>query len=59
MEWSTELRVGQALSEYIKAWFALKLLSKEFGLGGEDGFIFNMSVGYDLKGIVFESDAFI
>jgi len=60
VEWSTELRVGQALDEYIKAWFALKLLSKEFSLGGEDGFIFNMSVGYDLKGIQSPKiDAFI
>ncbi len=51
VEWSTELRVPQAMDEYIKAWFALKLLSKEYGLGSPNGFIFNMSVGYDLKGI--------
>lgn len=50
-EWSTELRVPQAMEEYIKAWFILKLLAKEFELGDPDGFIFNMSVGYDLKGI--------
>ncbi len=50
-EWSTELRVHEALNEYVKAWIALKVLSKEFGLGAEDGFVFNMSVGYDLKGI--------
>ncbi len=50
-EWSTELTVPQALNEYIKAWCALKVLSKKFGLGGSDGFVFNMSVGYDLEGI--------
>ena len=50
-EWSTELTVGQARDEYIKAWCALKLLSKRFGLGDPDGFVFNMSVGYDLEGI--------
>lgn len=50
-EWSTELYVPQAFDEYVKAWFALKLLSKEWGLGDENGFIFNMSVGYDLDGI--------
>lgn len=50
-EWSTELYVPQAFDEYVKAWFALKLLSKEWGLGDENGFIFNMSVGYDLEGI--------
>lgn len=51
-EWSTELYVTQALDEYIKAWFILKLISKEFALGGGSGFIFNMSVGYDLDGIM-------
>jgi putative selenate reductase len=50
-EWSTELTVPQALDEYVKAWIALKVISREFGLGAEDGFIFNMSVGYDLEGI--------
>ena len=51
VEWSTELRVSEAMEEYIKAWFALKLISMEFELGDPDGFIFNMSVGYDLNGI--------
>jgi len=51
VEWSTELRVQDAHAEYVKAWFALKLLSKELGLGSPDGFIFNMSVGYDFEGI--------
>lgn len=50
-EWSTELYVPQAFEEYVKAWFALKILSREFGLGAADGFVFNMSVGYDLEGI--------
>lgn len=51
VEWSTELRVPQALDEYVKGWFVLNLLSRELGLGDKDGFIFNMSVGYDLAGI--------
>ena len=50
-EWSTELEVPQAQNEYIKAWCALKVLSKVYGLGSPDGFVFNMSVGYDLEGI--------
>ena len=50
-EWSTELFVPQAMEEYIKAWFLLKVISKEFGLGAADGFQFNISVGYDLAGI--------
>lgn len=51
VEWSTELRVPQAFDEYVKGWFVLKLLSKELDLGDPNGFIFNMSVGYDLAGI--------
>ena len=50
-EWSTELTVHQAMDEYIKAWCALKVLSKVYGLGDPNGFVFNMSVGYDLEGI--------
>ena len=50
-EWSTELEVGQALNEYIKAWCALKIMAKVWGYGDPDGFVFNMSVGYDLEGI--------
>ena len=50
-EWSTELTVPQAMEEYIKAWFACKLLAKELDLGDPEGFLFNMSVGYDLAGI--------
>ncbi len=50
-EWSTELTVAQARDEYIKAWCALKLLSGLWGLGDPEGFVFNMSVGYDLEGI--------
>ncbi len=59
-EWSTELYVPQAFEEYVKAWFVLKVISKEFGLGGSDGFVFNMSVGYDFAGITSEKvDGFI
>ena len=51
VEWSTELYVEEAYEEYVKAWFILHVLSKELELGSPDGFIFNMSVGYDLEGI--------
>ena len=50
-EWSTELTVPEAFDEYVKAWFACHLIAREFGLGSPDGFVFNMSVGYDLEGI--------
>ncbi len=59
-EWSTELTVPQALTEYVKAWFMLKLFTKEFQWGDPEGFVFNMSVGYDFAGITSPKiDAFI
>ncbi|MCI9121190.1 MAG: putative selenate reductase subunit YgfK [Oscillibacter sp.] len=59
-EWSTELYVQQAFEEYVKAWCACKILAKAYGLGDPDGFVFNMSVGYDLAGIQGEKiDAFL
>lgn len=60
VEWSTELTVQQAFDEYVKAWWVCKLISLEFELGDPDGFLFNMSVGYDLDGIRSEKiDKFI
>jgi putative selenate reductase len=60
VEWSTELRVPEAFDEYVKAWYALKLISWEFDLGRPDRFIFNMSVGYNFEGITSEKiDTFI
>lgn len=50
-EWSTELSIESALTEYVKAWFLLHILQKEFFDINDRRFMFNMSVGYDLKGI--------
>jgi len=50
-EWSTELPIMGAFEEYVKAWFALHVLQKELFNQSERRFMFNMSVGYDLKGI--------
>ena len=50
-EWSTELTVPQAFDEYVKAWCACKVIAKLYGVGDPDGFVFNMSVGYDFEGI--------
>lgn len=44
-----ELLIPQAMTEYIRGWYALKLISKEWELGDPDGFIFNVIAGYDLK----------
>ena len=50
-EWSTELEVGQAYEEYVKAWVLIHILAKELELGCPNAVVFNMSVGYDLDGI--------
>jgi putative selenate reductase len=51
VEWSTELTVQQAFEEYVKAWFLLHVVAKEFALEDSGAVIFNMSVGYSLEGI--------
>ena len=52
-EWSTEYTLEKAFDEYLKAWIILHIL--EACMTGkvpeEPSFLFNMSVGYDLKGI--------
>lgn len=50
-EWSTELSIMGAFDEYVKAWFVLHVLQKELFNQSDRRFMFNMSVGYDLKGI--------
>lgn len=56
-EWSTEFTLHKAYDEYLKAWFALHLLESVFDSKAAKqakSFIFNMSVGYDLDGILTE-----
>lgn len=53
-EWSQELRLDDSFDEYLNAWIMLHLLRHKFGWSSERGrgFIFNMSVGYNLEGIL-------
>jgi len=53
-EWSQELKLEQSFNEYLNAWIVLHVLKDKFGWGtpGRAGFIFNMSVGYNLEGIL-------
>jgi len=52
-EWSQELKVQDSFDEYLNAWILIHILKHKFGWNTEEpGFIFNMSVGYDLKGIL-------
>lgn len=48
-EHPSELSLGDAFGEYVKAWYAIKLISTAFELGVPEGFIFNMSVGGSLE----------
>lgn len=52
-EWSQELPIDRSFSEYADAWVAIRLLQLEAGAfdPGAPGFVFNLSVGYDLEGI--------
>ncbi|MDP1994850.1 MAG: putative selenate reductase subunit YgfK, partial [Ignavibacteria bacterium] len=53
VEWSQELKLEQSCDEYLKAWILLHMLKELFGFSknAERGFVFNMSVGYNLEGI--------
>ncbi len=53
-EWSQELKLDQSFDEYLNAWMVMHILKDKFGWGTpeEPGFIFNMSVGYNLEGIL-------
>jgi putative selenate reductase len=52
-EWSQELTVQQAFDQYLDAWIIIHVLKHmlEGGKFSEPGFIFNMSIGYNLEGI--------
>lgn len=50
-EWSQELKIKQAFNEYLNAWIIIHILQKELGFKNF-GTAFNMSVGYDLQGIM-------
>jgi putative selenate reductase len=53
-EWSQELKLEQSFNEYLNAWIILHILKDKFDWGDPSsrGFIFNMSVGYNLEGIL-------
>ncbi len=50
-EWSQELKIFQAFDQYLNAWILIHILAHELGLK-DHGAIFNMSVGYNMEGIL-------
>src|SRR3989337_1089833 len=53
VEWAQELKLEESFDEYLKAWMVLHLLKEVLysEQNSSRGFIFNMSVGYNLVGI--------
>jgi putative selenate reductase len=55
VEWSQELKLDQSAWEYVKAWVLIRVLRRLLGFDDTPfGTIFNMSVGYNLEGILRE-----
>jgi putative selenate reductase len=53
VEWSQELKVHQSFDEYLRAWVLIHALHRRLGWPGErPGMVFNMSVGYNLEGML-------
>ena len=52
VEWSQELKIDQSFNEYLMGWVLIHALHHKFGFQGAPGMIFNMSVGYNLEGIL-------
>ena len=53
VEWSQELKVHESLEEYVRAWVLIHALHRKLGLPGDaPDVVFNLSVGYNLEGIL-------
>jgi putative selenate reductase len=53
VEWSQELKIHQSFDEYLRAWVLIHALHHRLGYPGDSpGMEFNMSVGYNLEGIL-------
>ncbi|MBI9037428.1 MAG: putative selenate reductase subunit YgfK [Bacteroidales bacterium] len=51
-EWSQELHIEDSFDQYLNAWIIIHILRHKFGWTKNVGTIFNMSVGYNLEGIL-------
>jgi putative selenate reductase len=54
-EWSQELKIRQSFEEYLNAWLLIHVLNHQLKRAADPGVIFNMSAGYNLKGILQEN----
>ncbi len=51
-EWSQELKIHQSFDEYLNAWILIHILNHKLFGNKPLGTIFNMSVGYNMEGIL-------
>jgi len=55
-EWSQELKIHESYEQYLNAWIIIHILKHKLGVEGKElGTIFNMSVGYEMQGILNEN----
>ncbi len=54
-EWSQELKIKESFNEYLNAWIIIHVLNHRLRHGDDPGTVFNMSVGYNLEGIMNEN----
>ncbi|MFH0953139.1 MAG: FAD-dependent oxidoreductase [Verrucomicrobiota bacterium] len=53
VEWSQELKVEESFDEYVRAWILIHALHHKLGFPGTaPGVVFNMSVGYNMEGLL-------
>ncbi|NND48263.1 MAG: putative selenate reductase subunit YgfK [Woeseiaceae bacterium] len=53
VEWSQELKVYQSFDEYLRAWVLIHALHHKLGFpGSSPALVFNLSVGYNLEGLL-------
>ncbi|MDH3606340.1 MAG: FAD-dependent oxidoreductase [Acidimicrobiia bacterium] len=53
VEWSQELKIFESFDEYLRAWVLIHALHHKLGFPGDrPGMVFNMSVGYNLEGML-------
>ncbi|MBK7096432.1 MAG: putative selenate reductase subunit YgfK [Saprospiraceae bacterium] len=51
-EWSQELKINESFHEYLNAWILIHVLHHLLGFKTDINTVFNMSVGYNMEGIL-------
>ena len=51
-EWSQELKIRESFDEYLNAWILIHILHHMLGFKSGVNTVFNMSVGYNMEGIL-------